>query len=120
MSFSFNAAGRPKDLIREVGDQAANLDQVPNQFADAINEQLAALPDDAECTLVCHGHTGWTENQTTGQISLHATLDVRVAQPAAVERIVDTDPEVQPGPERFPKGFDGDPPPGEGAGTPSR
>src|SRR4051812_28838242 len=111
MSFSFNAAGTPKECIAEVGKAAANQPAIPNQFADAINGQLAGLPDDSEVTLVAFGHTGWSEGQMVGQLNLHATLDVR-SSAKAVERIVDRDPEVQPGPERFPDGFTGDEAPG--------
>lgn len=121
MSFSFNAAGSPKEVIAEVGKQAANLDQVPNGFADSINDQLGRLPEDAEVTLVCHGHTGWEKGQTTGQISMHATLDVRAA-PAAQKPEGAPSPEVQPpqpGPERFPDDFEGDAPPGPPAGVKS-
>lgn len=114
MSFSFNAAGTPSAVIAEVGKQAANLDQVPNAFADSINDQLSRLPGDAEVTLICYGHTGRSEGQSSGEISLHATISYRVTQPAAkVERVVD--PEAQPGPERFPEGFTADAPPGPSA-----
>lgn len=115
MSFSFTAAGSPKDIIAEVGRQAAALEQVPNGFADSLNDQLGRLPEDAEVTLSCYGHTGWHEGQTSGQISLHAQMDVRITAPRPVEKIVDKGPEPQPGPERFPKGFKGDTPPGPSA-----
>lgn len=76
MSFSFTATGTPRQAIAEVGQQAANTPQVPQPFADAINNQLSALPDGASVTVTCHGHTGWGAAQTAGQISLHATIDV--------------------------------------------
>lgn len=114
MSFSFNAAGTPKECIAEVGKQAASQPAVPNQFADAINSQLSRLPEDAEVTLVAFGDTGWHEGQNVGQLAMHATLDVRSSRPP-VERIVDKDPEVQPGPERFPDDFTGDEAPGPSA-----
>lgn len=119
MSFSFNAAGRPKEVIGVVGNNAANMQEVPNAFGDAIIGQLQSLPEDADVTLVCTGHTGWDDSQQSGEISLHAVISVRLEQPQPVQRIVDTDPEVQPGAERFPDGFTGDEPPGPAAGQPA-
>lgn len=117
MSFSFNAAGSRNEVVAEVGKQTAVMaDQIPGGLADAIQDQLGRLPQDAEVTLVCNGHTGWDPNQNSGQMSMHVSMDVRVVQPAIVERIVDADPEVQPGPERFPEGFAGDAGPGRAAG----
>lgn len=111
MSFSFTAAGSPREVIRSAAEQAAPLSQVPQPFMDAVNGQLSALPDDAEVTLVCHGHTGWADGQRSGQLSLNAQIDVRVAQPGAPE----ASPDVNPGAERFPAGFTEDAPPGPSA-----
>jgi hypothetical protein len=116
MSFSFSTSGTPKEVIAEVGKQAANQPGVPSGFADSINDQLGQLPDDAQATLSAHGHTGYNPSMPSGHIILHAQIDYRVASPRPVAEIRNTDPEVQPGPERFPKGFDGDTPPGKSAG----
>jgi hypothetical protein len=85
MSFSFTASGSPREVIAEVGRQAAQTPQIPQRFADALNEQLHGLPAEAEVTLSTYGHTGWQENATSGQISLHATADVRLVRPASAE-----------------------------------
>lgn len=119
MSFSFNLAGKPGELIAEVGHRAANDQQIPGGFADSINDQLGRLPEDTEVTLVCYGHTGWQRGQTAGEISLHATLAFRTEPAPAVGEIEDRDPEVQPGPERFPESFEGDPPAGPAADDPA-
>lgn len=79
MSFSFTASGTPGEAIREVGQQAA-VQQVTQAFADAVNDQLSRLPGDATVELTCHGHTGWGEAQTRGEISLHATIKVTTAR----------------------------------------
>jgi hypothetical protein len=120
MSFSFNAAGKPHEARAVLRDQAEFLDQLPDKFAEAADEQLASLPENADVTLVCYGHTGWTDTQQTGQISLHMSIDVRLTQPAPGRRPEDPDldPDAQPGPERFPDGFEGDPAPGRAAGEP--
>lgn len=110
MSFSFTAAGTPGEVIRSAAEQAATQ-QVPQPFMDAVNGALSGVPDDAEVTLVCHGHTGWAEGQRSGQLSLNAQMDVRVAQPAAPE----ASPETNPGAERFPEGFTQDEPAGPSA-----
>lgn len=80
MSFSFTASGTPKEAIASVGHEAANQPQVPQAFADAINGQLSALPEDASVSISCYGHTGWGEAQTQGEISLHATINVTSAK----------------------------------------
>lgn len=116
MSFSFNAAGNKADLIAQVSKEAANTEQFPNQFADAINLQLDALPADAEATLVCYGHTGWTSGQTSGDISLHLEIAARVNVTAVPEQTGEkTSPIANPGAERFPDGFTGDEPAGKSA-----
>lgn len=92
MSFSFTAAGTPKEVIAEVGKQAANQSGVPKGFADSINDQLSGLPDGAAVRLVCYGHTGWSDGQSD-DISLHATISVRSDQ-RPVAQIEDRDPEV--------------------------
>ncbi len=92
MSFSFQTAGSPKDVMAEAARQTAAQPQIPNLFGHAIKEQLRALPADAEVTLLCHGHTGWLENQTSGQISLVMTLDVRLAQLEAAEEAAPESP----------------------------
>lgn len=116
MSFSFTAAGTPKDIVAEVGRQAANTESFPQNFADAVNDQLARLPEDVETTLSCYGHTERNPGQLQGNILLHAQIDWRTHTLAPpIEEIVDTDPEVQPGPERFPEGYTGDAPAGPGA-----
>lgn len=116
MSFSFTAAGTPKEVIAVVGKEAANQPGVPKGFADSVNDQLSGLPDDCEATLSCHGHTGTNDGQLQGNLTLHAQIDWRAASLGTVERIVDKDPEVQPGPERFPEGFEEETPAGPGAG----
>lgn len=116
MSFSFTANGTPKEVIAENGKQAANQPGVPKGFADSINDQLASLPEQAEVTLSCHGHTGTNPGQMQGNLTLHAQIDWRVQSAQPIEQIVDTDPEVQPGPERFPEGFSEDAPAGPAAG----
>lgn len=115
MSFSFTASGDPKQVIATVGKEAANQAGVPNGFADSINEQLGGLPEHAEVTLSVHGHTGSNAGQMQGNITLHAQIDWRMQSAQPIEQIVDTDPEVQPGPERFPEGFKADTPPGRAA-----
>ena len=79
MSFSFSATGTPKEAIATVGQQAATQQQVPQEFADAINNQLSALPEDASISLSCHGHTGWGQAQTKGEISMHVSIQVTAA-----------------------------------------
>jgi hypothetical protein len=119
MSFSFNASGNKADLIAQVGQEAASTEQFPQQFADAINLQLDALPADAEATLVCYGHTGWTAGQNAGNINLHVEINVRVDATAKETESVSVERteagRINPGPERFPEGFAGDPPAGESA-----
>lgn len=83
MSFSFSVSGTPKTCIATVGQQAAVLDQCPNGFADALNDQLGRLPENAVVSGSIYGHTGWPEGQTSGEISLHANLSVSVPQPEA-------------------------------------
>ena len=78
MSFSFSASGTPGEAIATVGQEAATK-QVPQVFADAINNQLSALPADASVSVSAYGHTGWGSAQTSGEISLHATIQVRTA-----------------------------------------
>lgn len=90
MSFSFTAAGTPKQAIATVGQQAAVMPQCPQAFADAINGQLAGLPENATVDLQAYGHTGFGAAQTKGEISLHVTINVKAAthpeaQPAAEE-----------------------------------
>lgn len=86
MSFSFKTVGSPSAAIAEVGKQAANQPQVPQSFADAVNEQLGGLPGDSTVTVTCHGHTGWGTGQTAGRISLHVDIDcVAAKHPAASE-----------------------------------
>lgn len=80
MSFSFTASGTPGEAIATVGKQAASAPQVPQEFADAINNQLSGLPADASVSLACHGHTGWAEAQTAGNISLHVEISITAAQ----------------------------------------
>lgn len=116
MSFSFSTSGSPKEVIAEVGKQAANQEGVPTGFADSINQQLGHLPKDAEVTLSVNGHTGFNPSVSHGHITLHAQLDYRVGSPSPMVEIRDADPEVQPGPDRFPEGFTGDSPPGPAAG----
>lgn len=111
MSFSFTAAGTPNEVIRSAAEQAAPQ-QVPQPFMDAINGALSSVPTDAEVTLVAHGHTGWAEGQRSGQLSLSATMDVRLAQVAPPEASPDA---PQPGAERFPEGFTEDAPAGPSA-----
>lgn len=86
MSFSFSASGTPKQAIRIVGEEAAVAPQVPQAFADAINGQLAALPEDASVSLTAHGHTGWGVAQTKGEISLHLTISVTSAKHPTAEQ----------------------------------
>lgn len=84
MSFSFTTSGTPKQAIAEVGQQAANTPQIPQSFADAINEQLGGVPENASVTVSCHGHTGWGTAQTAGSISLHCEIGVIASKnPAA-------------------------------------
>lgn len=78
MSFSFSANGNPKNCIATVGQQAASTPQVPQEFADAISNQLSGLPAHASVSLSAYGHTGWGEGQTQGEISLHLTMQVAV------------------------------------------
>jgi hypothetical protein len=114
MSFAFNAAGTPKEAVAQVGEFAAANEQMPNALADAINEQLAGLPDEAEVTLVTHGHVGRNPGQMAGQIVMSATIDFRVEKAEQP----DADPTAeQPGPSRFPEGFTGDDAPGRPAGA---
>lgn len=80
MSFSFTTSGTPKAAIAEVGKQAALLDQLPQAFADAINGQLSGLPIDSSVVVACHGHTGWGEAQTAGQISMVVSINVVAAE----------------------------------------
>lgn len=117
MSFSFTAAGTPKEIIATVGKEGANNEALPNAFADAVIGQLERLPDDVETTLSCYGHTERNPGQLSGNLLLHAQIDWRTTTLAPpIEEIVDTDPEVQPGPGRFPEGFVADAPAGPGAG----
>lgn len=78
MSFSFTAQGSPKEVIAAVGQHAAAHDHMPNSFSDAINTELAVLPDDATVELSTHGHVGWSKDQTDGGINLHCTIRVSV------------------------------------------
>jgi hypothetical protein len=78
MSFSFTASGTPKNCIATIGQQAAVSDSCPQAFADAINGELAALPERSHVSVSCYGHTGWGTAQTKGEISLHATINVLV------------------------------------------
>lgn len=89
MSFSFTANGKPKDIIREVGQQAAVNPQLPQDFADAINLQLGQLPEDAAVGLTCHGHTGWGQAQTFGKIELHVELIITAMNHPAAKPPVD-------------------------------
>jgi hypothetical protein len=118
MSFSFTANGTPTEAIAEVGKQAANQPGVPTGFSDSVNQQLSGLPEHAEVTVSCHGHTGTNPGQMQGNISLQAQIDWRIQSAQPVEQIVDADPAVQPGPERFPEGFSADAPAGAAAGEP--
>lgn len=116
MSFSFTAAGTPKEIIATVGKEAANNAAMPNSFGDAVIGQLERLPDDVETTLSCYGHTERNPGQMQGNLLLHAQIDWRThSLETPIAEIVDTDPEVQPGPERFPEGFTDDAPAGPGA-----
>jgi hypothetical protein len=117
MSFSFHAAGSPKDCIAEVGKQAAGQG-VPQGFADSVNDQLSGLPENAEVTVTCTGNTGRNPGQMQGNILLQGQIDWRLLSADPVGEIVDTAPEVQPGPERFPEGFAADQPAGPAAGQP--
>lgn len=92
MSFSFSASGTPKEAIRRVGEQAAVAPQCPQAFADAINGQLSALPEDASVSLSAYGHTGWGEAQTQGEISLHVTINVTAAAHPSAQPEVDQAP----------------------------
>lgn len=76
MSFSIIARGTPKGAIATLSKQAANNPQVPQEFTDAVNNQLSGLPEDCHVEVNFTGHTGWAEGQTAGQISLRATIDV--------------------------------------------
>ncbi len=115
MSFSFTFTGKPRPALAALSADAAGNKQFPYEFANAIIDQLAALPIDAEVTLVATGHTGWSDTQTSGRISLQVDIDVRVEQLKPVKKIEDKDPEAVPGAERFPETFDGDAPPGPSA-----
>lgn len=115
MSFSFTAAGTPKELIAEVGKQTGPTG-APRGFIDAVNDQLSRLPEDAEVTVSLSGHTERVAGQISGGITLHAQLDWRVDSAEAAGTIEDKDPEViSRGPERFPEGFEADAPPGPSA-----
>jgi hypothetical protein len=76
MSFSFSASGTPGQCIATVGKEAANQPDCPQAFADAINLQLSALPDDAKVSLSANGSTKLGTGQTRGTISLGVTIDV--------------------------------------------
>jgi hypothetical protein len=85
MSFSFTAAGKPGEVIAKVGHQAANSEQFPQAFADAINGQLSALPDTVHVNLACNGHTGWAEGQTSGHINMNAQMQIEPFDPGAAQ-----------------------------------
>ncbi|MEJ7831325.1 MAG: hypothetical protein WKF79_00285 [Nocardioides sp.] len=92
MSFSLTTNGSPGEVIREVSLQSANSPQIPQAFANAIIEQLTALPTNASVMLSAMGHTGWGNAQTRGQISMSATMEVQVEDVREVGMIVDEDP----------------------------
>jgi hypothetical protein len=85
MSFSFSASGTPSEVIAKVGQEAAVTPECPQQFADAINNQLTRLPAGATVSLSAYGHTGWGSAQTKGEISLHATVNVEAVASVAAE-----------------------------------
>lgn len=94
MSFSFQASGSPGDAIREVGQQAA-IQKVPQEFADAINNQLAGLPKNAAVRVTAHGHTGWGEAQTSGTLSLHVDIEAVAHAPKAAEPAEEPEAEAE-------------------------
>jgi S-adenosylhomocysteine hydrolase len=84
MSFSFTASGTPAEAIATVGQEAA-VSACPQEFADAINNQLSGLPADASVSISCYGHVGWGTAQTQGEIGLHATINVTAANHPSAE-----------------------------------
>lgn len=120
MSFSFSTSGTPKEVIAEVGQQAASQAGVPQGFADSMNSLIGQLPDDYEVTLSANGRTVFDRSTANGQLTLQAQVNYRTLTPGPLREISDVDPAVvQPGPGRFPEGFTADAPPGPGAGEPA-
>lgn len=77
MSFSFSVQGKRPEAIEQVKERGGNTN-APESFLNTLAETLGEVPENADVAGSVNGHTGWTENQTAGQLSLNATFSVTV------------------------------------------